>query len=153
LSTVEKEETQDEEALNFPLEEKILIVPYRCFRDPYEDSGTNEDRDSLDDYHQVENDYWKFLGPPIYDTSRAGSVVYEPSVKLALSPPKVDITRSVQSWFPALGDSLNINPGHQMEFMITGRKYSDSPSSRGSFELLLRGASQPVVFSSLADTF
>lgn len=64
--------------------------------------------------HREFDDYWNFLGPPVYDTSRAGSFTYEPSIHFDFPPRKAIITVGIQSQLLDLSDSLDIDSGQQM---------------------------------------
>ena len=52
--------------------------PYCCFEDSYDVLGLLEENSMILLHDEEDDDYWRFLGPPIYYSSRDRSVALEP---------------------------------------------------------------------------
>lgn len=58
-------------------EEVIVSSPYHCFEDCYDVLGINKENGMVP-FLEEDDYYWRYLGPPIYDSSRVGSIILEP---------------------------------------------------------------------------
>lgn len=55
----------------------VVISCYHSFEDPYDVLGIKEENDMVPLLEEDHDDYLRYLGPPIYDSSRVGSLVLE----------------------------------------------------------------------------